>query len=288
MSQLSTPLLPRAFPKIVVFLVLIGLAAAARRAYVLLVPPHAPRFARAADLDSGFAAHRLLTFIHILPASLVIVLMPLQFVGRIRQRRPAVHRWSGRIAIMLGLVVGGSALVMSQTMAIGGANEAAATTLFALLFLLFLGLGFRDTRQGRIGRHREWMIRAFGVLLGIATTRPVVAAFFAAGRLSPHEFFGTAFWLGFTLTLLAAEAWIHSTSGLSRQCRYRGWRVGFSPREASASLPTSGAEAPRGLKPALQSASCRNENTGQSTSGRDAAHHKGSAEISLTTIPNSR
>jgi len=40
-------------------------------------------------------------------------------------------------------------------------------------------------------------------------TRPIVGAFFAARRLSPHEFFGTAFWLGFTLTLLAAEAWIH-------------------------------------------------------------------------------
>jgi hypothetical protein len=89
---------------------------------------------------------------------------------------------------------------MSQTMAIGGANEAAVTTLFALLFLLFLGRGFRDIRQGRITRHREWMIRAFGVLLGIATTRPIVAAFFAGSRLSPREFFGTPFWLGFTLT----------------------------------------------------------------------------------------
>jgi len=48
------------------------------------------------------------------------------------------------------------------------------------------------------------MIRAFGVALGIATTRPIVGAFFAARRLSPHEFFGTPFWLGFTLTLLAA------------------------------------------------------------------------------------
>jgi hypothetical protein len=43
---------------------------------------------------------------------------------------------------------------------------------------------------------------------GVATTHPIVGAFFAAGKLSPHEFFGTAFWLGFTLTLLGAEAWI--------------------------------------------------------------------------------
>jgi EamA domain-containing membrane protein RarD len=100
---------------------------------------------------------------------------------------------------------------MSYTMAIGGANETAATTLFALLFLLFLTLGFWNIRHHRIVQHREWMIRAFGVALGIATTRPIVGMFFAAQKLSPHEFFGTAFWLGFTLTLLGAEAWIQYT-----------------------------------------------------------------------------
>ncbi len=182
---------------------------AARRAYVLLVPPEQPRFAEGAALDAGFAAHRLLTFVHILPASLLIVLMPLQFVNRIRTRHIAWHRWSGRLLIGLGFIVGTSALAMSYTMAIGGANETAATTLFAILFLFFLSMGFWNIRRRRIVRHREWMIRAFGVALGIATTRPIVGAFFAARRLSPHEFFGTAFWLGFTLTLLAAEAWIH-------------------------------------------------------------------------------
>jgi hypothetical protein len=95
---------------------------------------------------------------------------------------------------------------------LGLANETAATTLFALLFLLFLGLGFRNIRQHRIARHREWMIRDFGVALGIATTRPIVGAFFAARRLKPQEFFGAAFWLGFMLTLLAAEASVRYTA----------------------------------------------------------------------------
>jgi hypothetical protein len=27
--------------------------------------------------------------------------------------------------------------------------------------------------------------------------------------LTPHEFFGIAFWIGFVLHLIAAEAWIH-------------------------------------------------------------------------------
>jgi uncharacterized membrane protein len=207
MSQPSTAHLPRALTMLVAFLILIGLAAAAHRAYVLLAPPTAPRF-KAAELDAGFAAHRLLTFAHIIPASLAIVLMPLQFVKRIRARHPAFHRWSGRVIIALGFVVAISAFIMSGTMAIGGRNETVAITLFASLFLIFLGLGLWSIRHGRIARHREWMIRALGVLLGIATTRPIVGTFFAAGRLSPHEFFGTAFWLGFTITLAAAEGWI--------------------------------------------------------------------------------
>ena len=55
------------------------------------------------------------------------------------------------------------------------------------------------------------MIRAFGVGLGVATTRPIVGMFFAFRRLTPHEFFGIAFWLGFTITFLAAEAWVDYT-----------------------------------------------------------------------------
>lgn len=215
--MVSTPLIvppaaqrpPRLIWAATLTLVAIGLAAAGRRAYVLLSPPQEPRFAAAAALDAGFFKHPALTFLHILPAALLVVLMPLQFSRRIRAWHLSWHRWSGRLIIVLGFIVGTSALVMSYTMAIGGANETAATTLFALLFLSFLGLGFWNIRQRRIARHRVWMIRAFGVALGIATTRPIVGAFFAARRLTPQEFFGTAFWLGFTLTLLAAEAWIH-------------------------------------------------------------------------------
>ena len=194
---------------VTVLLVTIGLIAAVRRTYVLFSPPVHPRFAAGAALDAPFAVHPSLTLLHVLPAALLIVLMPLQFVSRIRTRHIAWHRWSGRLLIVLGFIVGTSALVMSYATPIGGANETAATTLFAILFLLFLILGFWNIRRCNVVRHREWMIRAFGVALGVATTRPIVGAFFAARRLSPHEFFGTAFWLGFTLTLLGAETWIH-------------------------------------------------------------------------------
>jgi hypothetical protein len=96
-------------------------------------------------------------------------------------------------------------------MAIGGANETAATTFFAVLFLFALGKAFLHIRRREITPHREWMIRAFAIGLAVATVRPIVGLFFALSDLSPEEFFGIAFWLGFTLNLIAAEIWINYT-----------------------------------------------------------------------------
>jgi amino acid transporter len=117
----------------------------------------------------------------------------------------------GILLVICALIIGASALVMSFTMNIGGANETAATSLFAIAFLICLLKAYTYARRREIGRHREWMIRTFGIGLGVATIRPIVGIFFAFRRLTPHEFFGIAFWFGFTITLVAAEAWIDYT-----------------------------------------------------------------------------
>jgi len=167
-----------------------------------------------AGLDAGFARHETLTIIHIIPGLLFMLLAPLQFVKRIRVRRPALHRWIGRTVVGLGMVIGGSALVMSPQMAIGGPTETAATTLFGCVFLFAMIRGFIYIRRGNRRLHREWMIRAFAIGMAVATIRPIVGVFFATSRLThltPHDFFGVAFWLGFTIQFLIAEMWIRYT-----------------------------------------------------------------------------
>jgi len=99
-------------------------------------------------------------------------------------------------------------------MAIGGPNESAATMLFAIVFLVCLVKAYVHARKRRFALHREWMIRAFAVGFAVATIRPIVGIFFATSRfthLTPHDFFGTAFWLGFTVQFMVAEIWIGYT-----------------------------------------------------------------------------
>lgn len=197
----------------VVVLVFIGLVAVARRTIVLLFPGTlgGGSSSPAAALDTGFARHTALTLIHILPGALFLTLAAVQFMPGVRQKHLRLHRWMGRCLVVLGLIIGVSALVMSYKMNIGGPNETAATTFYAMVFLVCLVKAYLHARRKEIARHREWMIRAYAVGLGVATTRPIVGMFFAFRRLTPHEFFGIAFWLGFTITFLAAEAWIDYT-----------------------------------------------------------------------------
>ncbi|HEY0738016.1 MAG TPA: DUF2306 domain-containing protein [Herpetosiphonaceae bacterium] len=202
-------------------LALIGVAVVVRRTVVLvpvLVDGYQPPAATSdptVALDDVFARYPLLTLIHIIPGLLFMILWPLQFSATIRRRHLGWHRGSGRVAVICGLIIGVTALVMSVAMpAIGGVNQAASTILFGLFFLFALGHAFRHIRRRNIALHREWMIRAFSIGLAVATIRPIIGLFFATSPLSgltPYEFFGTAFWIGFTLHLVAAEAWIHWT-----------------------------------------------------------------------------
>src|SRR5690349_4832668 len=76
-----------------------------------------------AGLDEGFVRHASLTAAHIIPGMLFLLTGPFQFATSIRRRRPALHRWMGRLFVGAGAVVGATALVMSPQMAIGGPIE---------------------------------------------------------------------------------------------------------------------------------------------------------------------
>jgi len=201
----------------VIFLALIGLAVATRRSIALLNPStSSSRNNPAAVLDAHFANHRALTLAHILPAMLFMVLGPLQFVRRLRSKYPHFHRWSGRIFLTASAVVGITGLTMAFGKTIGGVDEKAAIMLFGTFFLIALAKALWHALRREFAQHREWMIRGYAIGLAVATIRPIMGTFFAAALLrghtpEPKEFFGTAFWIGFTLQMIAAEIWINYT-----------------------------------------------------------------------------
>jgi uncharacterized membrane protein len=164
--------------------------------------------------EEGFVQNPRLTMVHILPGLLFIGLGLTQFIRRIRQKRPAFHRWSGRIALMSGLIIGLTGILMGFKMSISGISETAATTFFGIFFLFSLLRALYHIRRRNISSHREWTIRAFAIGIAVTTARPIVGVFFATSSitgLTPQEFFGAALWISFTIHLIAAEVWINHT-----------------------------------------------------------------------------
>jgi Predicted membrane protein (DUF2306) len=188
-------------------LCLIAVAAVLRRLVVFMLPPAADP----TGLDAAFAYRKALTLAHIVPALALVLLLPFWFSQRVRAR-PPIHRKITHALFVLGLVVGFTAIPMSFR-PVGGITEASAALFFDALFLFSLARAWLAFRRNDAPRHRIWMLRAVAVLLGIATTRPVMGVFFATRRLTgltPHQFFGIAFWIGFTITFLAGETYLRT------------------------------------------------------------------------------
>jgi hypothetical protein len=191
-------------------LCLIAAAAAARRIFVLISPPATAPTPDLALLDTHFAAHATLTLSHIIPAALFVLLIP-PWLSQKLSKHPATHRRITYALFTTGAITGITALFMARR-PIGGINESAASILYGTFFLVSLARAVWLYRSN-IPLHREWMMRAIAILLGIATTRPIMGIFFATQRLThltPQQFFGTAFWIGFTTTYIAGEAYLRT------------------------------------------------------------------------------
>jgi len=183
----------------------IAAAAALRRIVALLLVSASTRAGQYANLDAAFAARKSLTLAHIVPALLFVILLPLWFSVRMRRNEHA-HRRITWVLFTLGFLVGLTAIPMVAN-PVGGITELSAIIVFDGLFLFSFARALMLFVQHQ-PRYREWMMRAIAVLLGIATTRPVMGIFFATARLThlePRQFFGIAFWIGFAATYIAGE-----------------------------------------------------------------------------------
>ncbi|MGZ8832769.1 MAG: DUF2306 domain-containing protein [Thermoanaerobaculia bacterium] len=135
----------------------------------------------------------------------------MQFSSKFRNRHLDFHRRTGRVLIINACVSAMAALFFGVIIPYAGPAEVSSTGLFGALFLIALGKAFLAIRRGDVAQHREWMIRAFAIGIGISTIRVLVAFMQRFMQLSPRALIGWSFWIGWSITFLAGEAWIRYT-----------------------------------------------------------------------------
>jgi uncharacterized membrane protein len=121
-------------------------------------------------------------YVHVTCGGLALLLSPLQFAARVRNRLPRLHRWVGRL-VLVAILVGGTAAVVISTVNLAGPIGTAG---FGLLGVSWIGCAvtaYLAIRRGDVLQHRRWMIRTFSLTYAAVTLRiwiPLMVALQAA------------------------------------------------------------------------------------------------------------
>jgi len=185
--------------------VAISIAVVIRRLLELIRPSYGGTTVMA-EMNATFSSHARLTIAHIIPAA-IFVLLAVAVLFHVSE-----VKWLQRLFFVFGVITSATAYAMNLY-AVGGWVERSAVLVFNTWFLFSLSRALWFYVRAEHAKQREWTSRAVGILLGIATTRPVMGVFFATSartHLSPNQFFGIAFWIGFSINAVAIEFWLHS------------------------------------------------------------------------------
>ncbi|WP_061296688.1 DUF2306 domain-containing protein [Herbidospora cretacea] len=145
----------------------------------------------AANYASQGVVVRTAFYAHIVFGGLALLLSPVQFAARIRNRAPRVHRVVGRIALASILVGGVSGVVIAPVNMAGPIGTAGFGTL-GVLWVAFAVMTFAAIRKGEVERHRRWATRTFALTyagvalrLWLLVLMPALGSFEAAYATVP-------------------------------------------------------------------------------------------------------
>ena len=146
--------------------------------------------------------------LHIVAGVIFNLLAPLQFAPVFQVRWRAWHRWSGRLLVVAGLLVGLTGLWMNHFFPqYGGMLKYPGIAVNSLGIMVSLGIALRVILNGDVQTHRAWMMRAVAFGLGPATQRVFIMPYFFLVGMPSDSVIGAVIWLGFLVNLTVVE-WV--------------------------------------------------------------------------------
>ncbi|NUT36820.1 MAG: DUF2306 domain-containing protein [Hamadaea sp.] len=197
-------------------------------------------------LDPASSWHYPLLLGHITFGTVALVTCCMQIWPWLRRKNPALHRRTGRVYVLGGVLPAGLLGVPVALLAVtpSVAGKVGNATL-AIVWLAVTVAGFRAARAQRYAEHRRWMIRSFALTTSIVVNRLWTGVVLVALMPMLDSQFGgdegalvqsavdAAIWLSWVVNLLIAEWWIE-----------RGQRPRRKARRDAAFAPDDAAPAP--------------------------------------------
>ncbi|MAK63070.1 MAG: hypothetical protein CMK09_19035 [Ponticaulis sp.] len=133
--------------------------------------------------EAGDLIGNLVFITHVLLAAVITLSGLIQLLPVIRKKWPKLHRWSGRIFILLGMIgaVSGIWLTWVRGSQVS-LDSAIAVSLNGVLILWTGGLAWRHALRRQFATHEQWALRAFMLISGVWFFRLAIMAWTILGR----------------------------------------------------------------------------------------------------------
>ena len=110
-------------------------------------------------------------YIHIFAGMFCIGCALLQFSSAVLKKRKAIHIWSGRIYVLVVLLLGAPTGMYMSFFAKGSIAEKGLFMFMAIAWFFFTLKGFTTILQKNVLAHKNWMIRSYAMALTAVTFR---------------------------------------------------------------------------------------------------------------------
>lgn len=179
------------------------------------------------QFDVRYIQHYVTAAIHLVFGFIVYVFAPFQFMTSIRKRFISFHRWTGRAWLIGAAIAGFTGAFFGVVWPFTGHQEfgllqTAINAIIGPYTLFCLYQAYRNIRARNFGAHREWMIRSFALMLGVATQRVLMLILIPLTGLPMEAMFASMMVLGMIINIGVAELWITLTR--TPGSGHRHWR----------------------------------------------------------------
>ena len=154
-------------------------------------------------LQASFAQVPVAAAAHVVGGGTVLLLGGFQFWTSLRRRQPQLHRWMGRVYLVL-VGVGGFAGLYLATRSMGGLVAHFGFGLLAVVWLYSGWQAYAAIRRGDVLTHRMWMIRNFALAFAAVTLR-IYLGVFAMLQVPFDQAYQSVAWISWVPNLILVE-----------------------------------------------------------------------------------
>ena len=165
------------------------------------------------NFDIRYIQHYFVAGVHLLFGLIVYVFAPFQFMTSIRKRFIGFHRWSGRAWMISGAAAGFTGAFFGVVWPFTGHQgvgllQTGINAIIGPYTLFCLYKAYSNIRARNFGEHREWMIRTFALMLGVATQRVLMIILTVFTGIGREPMFAPAMIAGMIINIVVSEYWI--------------------------------------------------------------------------------